>query len=504
MGKQVSRRAFLGGLAVGGTSIALTGLASVAGCTPNTDASQSADVKLEDWAKEVDLLICGGGGAGMACAIEAKDNGVETVLIIEKLTNTGGTTTTSQGMIAGYDTQIQKKQSVVLTYDEMYANLMSNASYRLDPVLAGITVEKSGETIDWLIDRVRVPFRDEVIVGYGPLQMMHLVEDGGVGFASAFTERLDELGVTIETGTRLTEIILDAEGRVAGAAVQNGTSTLNIKTKAIMIATGGYSYNPELTARLDPEKAGTFGIGYPGSEGEGIIAASNIGAALSHTNDMMCVLKDYVIMNEHNGTSASANVNGFTNLANMILVGGAGTRFCNEGAKGFMTQDLNSPVFDQIHRDNKGYVWMISDQAAIDATEGKTYRGEELKYLTGNDAASFASALGVDAEALAATIESYNSAVDAGFDVKFGRIPTAKLEPPYVALPVVPCEIITYGGIARNTKGEVIKADDTAIPGLFVGGEASCNSAYMGFTLSNCFTWGRIGGKNAASYIAAY
>jgi fumarate reductase flavoprotein subunit len=407
-------------------------------------------------------------------------------------------------MIAGYDTQIQKKQSVVLTYDEMYANLMSNASYRLDPALAKITVEKSGEIIDWLIDRVQVPFKDEVIVGYGPLQMMHLVEDGGVGFASAFAERLDELGVDIETDTRLMEIILDAEGRVAGAVVQKGASTQNIKTKAIMIATGGYSRNPELTARLDPEKTGTFGIGYLGSEGEGIIAASNVGAALSHTNDMMCVLKDYVIMSEHEGTSASANVNGFTNLANMILVGAEGARFCNEGNKGFMTQNLNSPVFDQMHRDNKGYVWMISDQATVNATEGKTYRGEELDYVTGDDVVGFAQALGVDAEALAVTIESYNGAVDAGFDVKFGRIPTAKLEPPYVALPVVPCEIITYGGIARNAKGEVIKADDTVIPGLFVGGEASCNSAYMGFTLSNCFTWGRIGGKNASAYIAAY
>jgi fumarate reductase flavoprotein subunit len=500
MKKEISRRSFLEGLAVGGTSIALTGMT---GCTPDTNTPQSADAKQEDWAQEVDLLICGGGGAGMACAIEAKDNGVETVLIIEKLANTGGTTTTSQGMIAGYDTQIQKKQSIALAYDEMYANLMSNASYRLDPVLAGITVEKSGETIDWLIDRVQVPFKDEVIVGYGPLQMMHLVEDGGVGFASAFAGRLDELGVAIETGVRLTEIILDAEGRVAGAVVRNGSNIQNIKTKAIMVATGGYSYNPELTARLDPEKAGTFGIGYPGSEGEGIVAASNIGAALSHTNDMMCVLKDYVIMSEHEGTSASANVNGFTNLANMILVGAEGTRFCNEGSKGFMTQNLNSPVFDQMHRDGKGYVWMISDQTTVNATEGRTYRGEELDYITGDDASSFAQALGVDAVALAATIESYNNAVATGFDAQSGRVPTARLEAPYAALPVVPCEIITYGGIARNIKGEVIRADDTAIPGLFVAGEASCNSAYMGFTLSNCFTWGRIGGKNAALYIAA-
>mgnify|MGYP000314400724 FL=1 len=96
--------------------------------------------------------------------------------------------------------------------------------------------------------------------------------------------------------------------------------TQRIKARAVMIATGGYAHNAELAARFDPEKAGTFGIGHPNCEGEGLVAASNVGALLSHTNDMMCVVKDYTIMSEHDGTSASANLNGFTNLPNMILV----------------------------------------------------------------------------------------------------------------------------------------------------------------------------------------
>ncbi len=493
--KALSRRSFLGSLAIGGAAIAVSGLA---GCAPKDQGSATDSGA---WTREVDLLICGCGGAGMACAIEAKDNGVEKVLIVEKRENIGGTTTTSQGMIAGFDTSLQQKQGIKLTFEEMYANLMTNAQYRLDPVLTKITVENSGKTIDWLIDRVQVPFTGEVKVGYGPLQMMHIVQDGGAGFAKAFTARLDELGVEIEKNTRLKEVILDAEGRVEGALVEVKGKPERIKAKALMVSTGGYSYNPELTAKLDPEKAGTFGIGYVGSEGDGLIAASNIGAMTSHTNDMMCVLKDYTIMKEHSGTSASANVNGFTSLPNMILVGAQGKRFTNEGNAGYMSQNLNSPVFDQMHRDNAGFVWMISDEATVAATGGKTFRGEKLEYLKGADAAELAKNLKVDAAGLAATIDAYNATVDAGFDKEFGRVPKKKLEAPYLALPVVPCEIITYGGVARSENGEVIKADSTPIPGLYTGGEASCNSAYMGFTLSNCFTWGRISGKNAAGYI---
>ena len=451
MNEGISRRNFIGGAALGGAALALGALA---GCAPQGDKPTGSEGA---WDAEVDLLVCGCGGAGMACAVEAKDNGVENVLIIEKGDQIGGTTAMSQGMIAGWDTQLQKSQGVELTYDAMYANLMNNASYHLDPALTKITVENSGKTIDWLIDRVGVKFTDQIDIYYGPLQMMHNVDGAGGGFVTAFTACLDQLGVEIQKGTKLVEVLLDAEGKTEGAVVEAKGKTQRIKARAVMIATGGYAHNAELAARFDPEKAGTFGIGHPNCEGEGLVAASNAGALLSHTNDMMCVVKDYTIMSEHDGTSASANLNGFTNLPNMILVGADGKRFVDEGKKGFMSQDLNGPIFDKIHRDGMGYVWEISDEATVDS----------------------------------------------GVDRELGGFPTAKLEAPILAVPVVPCEIITYGGVARTEQGEVIRADGEVMPGLFVGGEASCNSAYMGFTLSNCFTWGRIGAQSAAAYLKA-
>lgn len=348
-----------------------------------------------------------------------------------------------------------------------------------------------------------VKFTDQIDIYYGPLQMMHNVDGAGGGFVAAFTACLDQLGVEIQKGTKLVEVLLDAEGKTEGAVVEAKGKTQRIKARAIMIATGGYAYNAELAARFDPEKAGTFGIGHPNCEGEGLVAASNAGALLSHTNDMMCVVKDYTIMSEHNGTSASANLNGFTNLPNMILVGADGKRFVDEGKKGFMSQNLNGPIFDKIHRDGMGYVWEISDEATVAAAGGKVKRGEGLEYIKGADATELAANMGVDAAALAETIEAYNAAVDSGVDREIGGFPTAKLEAPFLAVPVVPCEIITYGGVARTEQGEVIRADGEVMPGLFVGGEASCNSAYMGFTLSNCFTWGRIGAQSAAAYLKA-
>ncbi len=474
----------------------------------NTSSSQTTNETTQEketkYDKNVDFLVIGAGAAGLAAAIEASDNGVKDVLILEKLATIGGTTFISQGMIAGYQSKVQKAEpSVETNFEEMYNNLMKNATYRLDKNLAKVTVERSGQTIDWLVDRLAVPFKTDVRVGYGPLEMMHVVEGGGQGMLNPFQTALDKAGIEVMTETSATEILTDETGKAVAVKCKTKDGEMTIGAKAIMIATGGYANNPELTVRLDPEFDGTYGIGFGSCTGDGLVMANNIGAAITHTSHLMAVLKDYEIMSEHNGTSASAAISNFINkLPNLILVGAEGKRFVNERAQGYMSQDLNSPIFDQMHKDGLGYVWAISDEAAIN--EYKVKRSSDMEFIKANTVEELAQLTGVDVEGLKATIDNYNKSVDAKFDSEFKR--TAEegltaLKAPYVAVSVVPCEIITYGGVARNDWAEVIRADGSSIEGLYVAGEAAANSAYMGFTISNAFTWGRIAGQSAADYI---
>ena len=447
-----------------------------------------------------DVVVIGAGGAGLSAAVEAKDSGAASVILLEKLSAIGGTTFTSQGVIGGYDTNIARKLDVKVSYEEMYDNLMQNASYRLDPALTEITVRKSGEIINWLQDRIKMPFEDEIRVGYGPLQMMHVITGAGPGMHAPFMDAINNAGIELMLETRATSLIMNADGSVAGVKASRGSDDITIAAKSVVIATGGYANNPELTVLLDPEMAGTFGIGFPGATGDGIIMASNAGAALTHTSHLMAVLKDYDIMAEHNGTSNTANVSRFIAAPNLVMVGQNARRFVDEKSGGYMTQELNAPIFDQMHRDGLGYVWAITDTASQEAL-GFT-RGLDMAFVQGETPADLANAMGLDAAALEETLANYNKYAEAGHDPEFGRLAMTPLTAPYLAVKVVPCEIITYGGVARNQNAEVIRADNTVIPGLYVAGEASANSAYMGFTLSNCFTWGRIAGEHAAAFAA--
>ena len=446
-----------------------------------------------------DVVVIGAGGAGVAAAVEACDAGAK-VILLEKMPAIGGTTATSQGLVGGYESKFTKEMDVHYTFEEMYGNLMSNASYRLDPTLTGITIEKSGETIDWMADRLGMNFY-QVTVGYGPLTMMHWIENAGAGMKTAMEATLANSDVELMLETRATELIMNEDGSVKGVKAVRGADTVILYADSVVIASGGYSNNPELTERLDPEKAGTYGIGFVGSTGDGIIMASNVGAALTHTGDMMCVLKDYEIMSEHNGTSATANVSSFISRDNTVLLGANGKRFVDEKDIGYMTQKLNSPVFDQMHKDGLGYVWAISDKASLEAKGVK--RGLDMEFVTADTFEELAAKMGLDEAAVVETLTNYNSYCETGHDPEFGRLLLAKLEAPYCAVKVVPCEIITYGGIARNENAEVIRADGTVIEGLYTAGEASANSAYMGFTISNAFTWGRIAGNGAAAYALA-
>lgn len=445
------------------------------------------------WDEEVEVLVVGAGGAGHAAAIEAATAGAQ-VLMIEKLDILGGVTFLSQGIMSGYETQFTKALDIHYTAEDCYQQQIKEAIYTIDPELTWITAEQCGPSIDWLADELGVKFTGVVnaSIVYGPMELLHYVENGGQGFIEPFAKKLDELGVELRFGTKAVKLIgNEAHDEVIGVVAETADGEVVIKADAVVLCTGGYANNTDLIRRLNPRNDVYTGAGQAGCGGDAILMASEFGALIHNGDNVQCYMRDY--------DDVTKKVGSWT-----IRVGMDGKRFMNETL--VTTTDnlaIMNAVRDRMHLDGTDFIWMINDQAAMDLF--KPSRPEGYEYTVGETIEELAENMGIDPTALRETVDRWNELVEKGVDEDFGNFRGLyKIETgPFYAVKSKPGAVITYGGVARNAKAEVIKVNGDIIPGLYVAGEAAAAANANGWTVSHAITWGRIAGQNAGAYAVA-
>ena len=147
----LNRRSFLKGAALMGGAAAFAGMA---GCAPQTSASQELSSTSDDfWDKETDVVIVGAGGGGLASAVEASAAGKE-VIVCEVMSGVGmSNSAICAGMIQGACSSVQKDAGVEDTVDGFDKYLAALGEGFENPELRRLYAEKSGETIDWLIEQ---------------------------------------------------------------------------------------------------------------------------------------------------------------------------------------------------------------------------------------------------------------------------------------------------------------------------------------------------------------
>lgn len=453
----------------------------------------------EVWDKEVDLLVMGCGPAGVSAAVEAVDNGCESVMIIEKTAMIGGTSLMSEGILSGYETQLSKKFDVHVTAQECYDRMMMLSDYRNDPELTWVTAEKCGETIDWLIDVLKVPFVDEVIVNpsYGPLQMVHNVEGKGAGFLEPFQNALDSRGIEVMLETPGYKLLAGENGQIIGALAKNADGEdVRIKCKAVVLATGGFGNNTDLVGSLMPLYKGGLPCAHVGATGDGLMMASELGAAVVNVDLFRGSLGDYDIIHDYGVGGFEATIAYFMLGGGPIVVDKDGNRFTDE------KQRKMNAFFTQMRKDGADYLWAINDQKGID--EAQPQRALGTSYTSAETLDELAEIMGVPAENLKATVARWNELCAAGADTDFGR--TAQLKPldtpPYYCVKTAPGSMGNYGGLLRNIKSEVLKVSGEPIPGLYVAGGTAAVACENGWTMSHAFTYGRLAGRNSVEYMA--
>ena len=197
-------------------------------------------IDLSDIKYDVDVLIIGGGGAGTAAAIEARKAGAD-VLIVTKLRTGDSNTIMAEGGIQAAEGE---NDSPALHFLDAFGGGRFSAKKELLEKL----VTEAPEAIKWLSDLGvefdREPDGTSVMTHGGGTcrKRIHSARDcTGAEIMRTLRDEAESLGIPFVDYTSAIELILDEEGKAAGAVLMNTvTEEVSVaRAKTVIIATGG-------------------------------------------------------------------------------------------------------------------------------------------------------------------------------------------------------------------------------------------------------------------------
>ncbi|MGW2828436.1 3-oxosteroid 1-dehydrogenase [Streptomyces sp. NPDC001286] len=348
------------------------------------------------------------------------------------------------------------------------------------------------------------------VLGQKPLTM-------GQSLAAGLRKGLMDAGVPVWLGTPLTDLYVES-GAVTGAVVtRDGGPGLVRARRAVVVGSGGFEHNAAMRSQYQQQPIGTdWTVGAKENTGDGIRAGQRAGAALGLMDDAWwgpaIPLPDqpYFCLAERT-------------LPGGLLVNAAGARFVNEAGPysdvvhTMYRLDPTAPdipawlIVDQNYRNR----YLFKDVAPTFTFPDNWYSSGAVRKAWTLDA--LATAVGVPAAALRATVDRFNSQALQGKDPDFHRgdsaydhyytdpsvLPNSCLAPlwlpPYYAFRIVPGDLGTKGGMVTDARARVLRADGSVIPGLYAAGNAS--AAVMGHSYAGAGS--TIGPAMTFGYIAA-
>ena len=484
-----------------------------------------------------DTTIIGAGNAAFCAAHAAKEAG-STVLMLEcapEAENGGNSRYTAGAIRFTYDgvddiralcpdlpeDQVAITDFGTYTTEQFFDDMFRVTRYRTDPALCERLVTSSRETMHWMREKGirfipiygRQAFKvDGRFKFWGGLTLE--TWGGGPGLVDAHTSIAKESGVEIRYETRALEILTDGHA-VTGVKVRHKGNIQSLKSKSVVIASGGFQANPEMRTRyLGPgwEMASVRGSRF--NTGEGIKMAMNIGAS-TYGNWSGC----HAVGWDYNAPEfGDLDVgDGFQKHSYPwgIMVNAYGKRFVDEGAdfRNYTYAKYGRVILDQPDQ----FAWQIFD-AKVTHLLRDEYRIKRVSKVSAPTLEKLAGKLeGVDRNSFLEEIKAYNKAVDTqiSFDpnIKDGRgtygLPINKSnwantidEGPFEAYQVGCGITFTFGGLRIDPdSAQVLDNNLDPIPGLFAAGELVGGVFFFNYPggtgLINGSVFGRLAGKSA-------
>ena len=467
--------------------------AAVAAAGITLQAKTPADKKVEAVKDtSTDIVVVGGGGAGLTSAIAAKEKGAN-VILLEKMSMLGGNTNYATGGINAANSKLQKKLNIEDSAELYYKDTMKGGKNKNNPQLLKTLTENSGEIITWLTDR-GVDLTEVSYSGGQSVKRIHRPTGGkavGPVVVDALAATAEKEGIDIRTDSYVTEILKDGD-RVTGVKVKHNGQVYTIKAKAVIMATGGFGANPEMVTQYKPDLKGFGSTNSPAITGEGIKMVEKAGGALVD----MTEIQTHPTVVHHNTAMITETVRG----EGAVLINRDGKRFINE----LETRDVVSKA--ELAQKGKS-AFLVFDQGIrekLKAADGYVKKGFAKE---ANTLEELGKKIGVDSKNLVNTVAQYNKYVKEGKDTEFNKniLPKELNQAPFYAIEVSPAVHHTMGGVRINTSAEVLNAKGQIIKGLYAAGEITGGvhggNRIGGNAMTDITVFGKIAGDNAAEFI---
>ncbi|OBK85478.1 FAD-binding protein [Mycolicibacter sinensis] len=492
----------------------------------------SADT-VTSWSDEVDVVVIGFGIGGGCAAVSAAAAGAR-VLVLERAAEAGGTTAMAGGhFYLGGGTAVQQATGHADSPDEMYKYLVAvSREPEHDKIRA--YCDGSVEHFNWLEDLgfqfERSYYPEKAVIQPNTEGLMYTGNEkvwpylnqavpaprghkvpvpgdtqGAKMVIDLLLKRAENLGVQIRYETAATGLVTggsarldggepklgaphetDASGGVTGVTWKRYAESGAIKAKSVVIAAGGFVMNPDMVARYTPKLAEKpFVLGNTYDDGLGIRLGESVGGATKHMDQVFITAPVY---------PPSILLTG-------IIVNSQGKRFVAE---------------DSYHSRTSGFVMDQPDCAAfliVDETHLRKPRVPLVPLIDGWESVTeMEAALGIPKGNLVATLDRYNTYAARGEDPDFHK------QPPFLApqdtgpwgafdlsLGKAMYAGFTIGGLATSVDGQVLREDDSPVPGLYAAGACAANIAQdgKGYASGTQLGEGSFFGRRAGVHAAA-